>query len=57
MKVKVQRYVTTGGAMRFGVFVKRWWFPVWVKVDYWSTETAAIQNATEIKHPMIVEIT
>ena len=56
MKVKVQRYVSATGYLRFGIYVKRWWLPVWVRVDYWDDEAVAILKATVIKHPKITEI-
>jgi hypothetical protein len=57
MKVKVQRYVQASGYMKFGIYVKRWWLPIWIRVDYWDMEEIAIQKALVIKHPKITEIT
>lgn len=57
MRVKVQRYIDNYGDVRFGVYVKRWWFPFWVLVDYWFQEDIAIKHAEHIKHPKPVEIT
>ena len=57
MRVKVQRYISAVGDLRFGIYVKRWWFPIWVRVDYWLQEDVAIKHAERIKHPKPVEIT
>jgi len=57
MRVKVERYVNSSGDIKYGIFVRRWWFPCWVKVDWWDNEEVAIKKAIEIKHPKITEIT
>ena len=57
MRVKVQRSVSARGELQFSIYVKRWWFPFWVLVDYWLDEQVAIRHAETIKHPKPVEIT
>ena len=57
MRVKVQRYISPGGELRWGIYVKRWWFPFWVRVDFWMSEELAIFHAEFIKHQQITEIT
>ena len=57
MKVKVQKYISLQSDIRYGIYVKRWWFPFWVKVDYWLDEKVAIDHAVLLKHPKSVEIT
>jgi hypothetical protein len=57
MRVKVQRFVTYHGESQYGIYVKRWWFPFWVRVEYWHSEQIAIKKAEAIKHPQPVEIT
>ena len=57
MRVKVQRRASARGELQFGIYVKRWWFPFWVLVDYWLDEQVAIRHAETIKHPKPVEIT
>jgi len=57
MRVKVQRYISLWGEIRWGIYVKRWWFPFWVRVDYWESKGPALHHAETIKHPQITEIT
>jgi len=56
MRVKVQRRVSARGELQFGIYIKRWWFPFWVLVDYRFQEGIAIKHAEHIKHPKPVEI-
>ena len=56
MRVKVQRRVNMRGDLQYAIYVKRWWFPFWVYVDYWLDEVVAIKKAEVIKHPKPVEI-
>ena len=56
MRVKVQRFVTYCGELQYGIYVKRWWYPVWIRVSYWPNEQTAIKKAEAIKHPQAVEI-
>jgi hypothetical protein len=57
MRVKVQRYIAMSGDQRFGIYIKRWWSPFWVRIDSWASEQNAIKRAELIKHPKPVEIT
>jgi hypothetical protein len=56
MRVKVQRFVTFYGESQYGIYVKRWWYPVWIRVSFWDDEQVAIKKAEAIKHPQAVEI-
>lgn len=56
MRVKVQRRVSARGDLQYGIYIKRWWLPVWICVDYWLDEAVAIKKAEVIKHPNSVEI-
>jgi hypothetical protein len=56
VKVKVQPYVSAYGDQFYGIYVKRWWLPIWVKVDFWSNREAAVMRAKLIKHPETVVI-
>ena len=57
MRVKVQKYISLWGEIRWGIYIKRWWFPFWVRADYWCSEKIAIDHASTIKNPKITEIT
>lgn len=56
MKVKVQPYVSTYGDLNWGIYIKRWWLPVWVRHDYWLDESKAILEAKLLVNPRITEI-